>query len=251
MPAEANGVKKEKKWIKLWLGFLTSPTFFKWDDREVFCYIKMIALSATAKEEGTLDATMDNDFLAWRFRYDISIIKSTKKRLITPTLDPVTKEKEVMGIELSDGRFKLVNYYKHQSDWGRIKKYYEGKPRTPAPKKPANEEETELFKLWNSAGCMKHASIDEHLSRIRKTLTKYPIAKIKQAITNYGKIYGSKEWWYNHAWRLKDFLSRGMEPFFNENKPFEKYKKGGQQQKQELDRGTQELLAKAERDKKK
>lgn len=72
-----------------------------------------------------------------------------------------------------------------------------------------------IYTFWNSSTCLiKHRSLSTKMtSSISKILKEYSEEEIKTAISNYGKILNSDMHYFNHKWRLDEFMTRGFEKF--------------------------------------
>ena len=235
----------ELKWVKMYLSWLFDETFLKWTHQETLTYWKFVCLAAKSKLKGVL--YYSDDQISRECHEPLEFIKSFKKKLCGPEkINPLTNEPEGQkAILLQGGYLKLLNYEKYQPDWQRIKKYSQSDNAV-----TYSLQEEEVFKHWLHSGCMKHDNIADHYNAITKALTKYTIDQIKEAITNYGQIINDDTCWYKHSYRLKDFMTRGMETFFTNNNPFTKYKKQGSgKQGDGLDIKTRKLLEQRERKK--
>lgn len=89
----------------------------------------------------------------------------------------------------------------------------------------------EIFIFWNSKDHLqKHRSILTFTNkysnnRMKLLLHEYTIDEIKQSISNYNNILKDPKYYFKHSWPLWDYLTRGVDNFVDESKPFEKFKK--------------------------
>lgn len=94
-----------------------------------------------------------------------------------------------------------------------------------------------ILKIWNTQKITIHKSLSPSAkSNITKALSKYSEDQLIESIENYGKIYHSDKYYYNHKWNLSDFLARGLSKtgqmeskgflqFLSSEDPFRKFAK--------------------------
>jgi len=95
----------------------------------------------------------------------------------------------------------------------------------------------DIFSHWNSQNIVKHKKLTTNMKQtINARLEDFTPEEIKQAISNYAKIYHSPKYFLKYKFRLEDFLSRGagsyMEKFLTENDPFSSYLRDEERKKQ-------------------
>jgi hypothetical protein len=74
----------------------------------------------------------------------------------------------------------------------------------------------EIFNFWNEQKIVVHRRLTDEIRRaITAKRREYSQEELCKAITNYAEIVLSPDYWWNHRWTLKDFLSRGVERFMD------------------------------------
>jgi len=73
-----------------------------------------------------------------------------------------------------------------------------------------------VFTLWNSVEIIHHKKLTDEIKRaIEIKLKDFPLDEMCQAIKNYAEIVKDDQYYFNHSWTLKEFLTRGLEKFMN------------------------------------
>ena len=93
-------------------------------------------------------------------------------------------------------------------------------------KRADNKDHIQIFDYWNTKDIKNHRSLSaKQRTKITQRLKEYPKEEIISAIDNYSTILNGEKYFWNHRWRLEDFLQRGLERFLNESNPLKDYVK--------------------------
>jgi hypothetical protein len=84
---------------------------------------------------------------------------------------------------------------------------------------------------WNSKGIIQHgpATIQNCMAAFKRNLLSpfgkgdYWVDEICRAICNYSEVLHGNQYFWNHKWTLKEFLTRGVDRFVNGAKPLENF----------------------------
>lgn len=73
-----------------------------------------------------------------------------------------------------------------------------------------------IYAFWNQQGVITHRRMTNDMAKaIKSSLKEYTDAEICEAIRNYAEIQKGKQYYFNYAWTLKDFLKRGVPKFLD------------------------------------
>jgi len=158
---------------------------------------------------------------------------------IKRTVDKLVRKEMITILETPLGTlFTITNYDKYQSKGTEIKQFDERgineneelgtglgtglgtatEQQRNNTKKDKNEKNLyiDLFDHWNNEKIIVHRSLTQDIERkIINKLKVYKSEEIKTAISNYSYIIKNKEFYFDHPWTLKDFLSRGLDNFLD------------------------------------
>lgn len=144
--------------------------------------------------------------------------------------------RERIEYELSNDKLSLIvpKFIELSSNWTKRTKKQPTEAPTEAP--PAIEIEEEVYKEerdiytpilvhWNSCKIVEHKTTTPKIkTAINGALREYSQEEIISAISNYGKILRSAEYYFSYRWSLIDFLGRGLRKFVDAVDPFNNFK---------------------------
>lgn len=112
-----------------------------------------------------------------------------------------------------------------------------------------------ILNHWNSQNIVQHRKLTENMRKaINARLEDFSPEEIKEAITNYAKIYHSPKYFLKYKFRLEDFLSRGagsyMEKFLTVNDPFSSYLRDEERRREYEDETPAQRMLRELREKK-
>ena len=80
----------------------------------------------------------------------------------------------------------------------------------------SNPDVKSIYDFWNSQDIITHRNMTPDIARaIKAELRNHTKAEMMQSIENYAEIQKGKQYWFNYAWTLRDFLKRGMPKFLD------------------------------------
>ena len=131
----------------------------------------------------------------------------------------------------NNGIVTVLNWKNYQTEWERIKDYYNGRSTI----KPTLEHTTEptlqkknknididiktakvIYTYWNSLNIFTHKVPDKHYKAIAAALTKgYTEDEIKVSMKNYAYILKNPAYRWTYRWECWEFVRRGVEKFMD------------------------------------
>jgi len=84
------------------------------------------------------------------------------------------------------------------------------------PTTPQQKPQQNIFDHWNQQDIIKHRAMTKAVKgHLNSALVNYSQDEVTQAIDNYAKILASPEHYFKYKWTLKDFLTRGLDKFYD------------------------------------
>jgi len=92
-----------------------------------------------------------------------------------------------------------------------------------------------ILEFWNSKNIQKHGRTSVLIAKIIRFVKKFAYTKeqLEDAITNYERILHSSDYFWTKKWSITDFLSRGVDRFVSDARPFEMFQQQSSMKKKQ------------------
>lgn len=89
----------------------------------------------------------------------------------------------------------------------------------------SNNEIKEIINLWNSKNITECNKETKKLHKeIDKAIKEYNLKEIKEAIDNYDTVLKDKDYYYDHIYKLENFIDKGLNKFVKDGEHYLNYK---------------------------